>query len=371
MRVGIFTYGMDENMTGIGRYTVELTRALQRLEPTLRLVLLNPYPNSRHPWYREFETFPLPQLRRLPATVSVGNWTLHRAAQRLQLDILHDPCGVAPFFAPKARYWRLSTVHDAVPFIFPQTQPLLTRLVFHTLVRAARVTADAVLTVSASAASDLERHAGLPAHKLFVTPLGVRVPPTPSAREVEAVLEALGVRPPYFLFVGALHPRKNLERVTQAFQTFRHNGADAQLVVVGPPSWGAHGTLRHLTGQVGRHVVLTGFVSDEQLHALYSAACALVFPSLYEGFGLPALEAMAHGTPVLSSTISSLPEVVGDAGLLVDPHDVQAIAEAMRTLLTDAPLRRTLGGRGRARAAQFTWENTAQRTLEVYRHFAA
>lgn len=369
MRVGVFTYGMNERLTGIARYAVELTRALRRLEPSLEIVLINPYPASRHPWYSEFETYPLPNLKLLPAAASAGNWELHRAALRLDLDILHDPCGIAPFLIPGGRYKRVTTVHDAVPYIYPETQPLLTRLVFQTLVRAARYTADVVLTDSTSAAHDLARYAGIPKRKLFAAPLGVSAPPPSSTTKVEHVLEKLGVRPPYFLYVGALHPRKNLERVTQAFGALRTQGSEAHLVVVGPPSWGAQGTLRHLTdrSQQDASVVLTGFVSDEELHALYYGARALVFPSLYEGFGLPALEAMAHGTPVIASNTSSLPEVIGDTGLLVDPLSTEAIARAMRTLLGDDDLHRSLSVRGRQRAGRFTWENTATKTLAVYR----
>jgi glycosyltransferase involved in cell wall biosynthesis len=172
VRLGVFTYGMNNRWTGIGRYAAELTRTLRRCDPTLDIVLLNPYPDSPHPWYCEFESYPLPQLRLLPATASLGNWTLHRAATELKLDILHDPCGVAPFLTPTRRYKRITTVHDAIPFIYPRSQPLGTRFVFHTLVKAARVTADAVLTVSEAAARDLTTYAGIPEKKLFVTPNG-------------------------------------------------------------------------------------------------------------------------------------------------------------------------------------------------------
>ena len=371
MRVGFLTYGMNETMTGIGRYTVELTRALRRLEPSLEIVLLNPYPDSPHPWYREFEVYPLPELRLLPATASLGNWALHRAAVKLDLGLLHDPCGVAPFLTLPPRYRRIVTLHDAIPYIYPETQPRLTRLVFQTLVRAARYTADAVLTVSASAAEDLGRYTGIPAHKFFVTPLGVHPPTSPPPADL--TLSRLGIRAPYLLYVGALHPRKNLGRVLAAFDLLRARGSAAQLVIVGPQSWGARDVLNLVTDRAreNANVLFTGFLPDAALQALYRGARALVFPSLYEGFGLPALEAMAHGTPVISSATSSLPEVVGDAGLLVDPYLAPAIADAMHRLLQDEVLARRLGECGRIRARQFTWERTAQGTLEVYRKVLA
>lgn len=374
MRIGFFTYGMNgQRMTGIARYAVELTRALHALDPKLEIILLNPYPDSEHPWYEEFETYPLPQLRLLPFAVSAGNWLLHRASLKLKLDILHDPCGIAPFLMPVRRYKRITTVHDAIPFIYPETQPLLTRLVFQTLVRAAKHTADAVLTVSEASAADLTVHAGIPKEKLVAIPNGVRLPTSLSQETLPNTLRHFGIRQPYFLYVGALHPRKNLIRVLAAFSRLQQLDAMAQLVIVGPPSWGAHETLQQVLAKVQStdEIIFTGFVSDESLHTLYAGAHALVFPSLYEGFGLPALEAMAHGIPVITSNVSSLPEVTGEAGILVDPLAIEEITNAMRRLLEDESLRQDLSRRSLERAKLFSWAATAQKTLEVYEQLLA
>ncbi len=370
MRIGVFTYGIEgQRMTGIARYAVELTRALRRVEPDLEIVLLNPYPESDHAWYREFPTYPLPLLRTLPMAATLGNWQLHRAASELELDVLHDPCGIAPFLMPKQRYLRVTTVHDAIPALYPETQPLLTRLVFQTLVRASARTADAVLTVSQASADDLHRVYGLPRSTLHAIPNGVTRPEPQLPQDVAAALERLGVERPYYLYVGALHPRKNLARVCEAFARVRATHPETRLVIVGPPSWGAHETLRGVLEQARSEsgVTFTGFVSDDDLAVLYRGALALVFPSLYEGFGLPALEAMSHGAPVVTSNVSSLPEVVGEAALLVDPTIVEAIADAMARLVVDEPLRARLADAGRRRAAGFTWEDTARRTLDVFR----
>lgn len=369
MRVGFFSYGMNERMTGIARYTVQLTYALKRLEPSLEVILLNPNPSSAHPWYKEFETYPLPNLRLLPSAASLGNLLLHQAARKLKLDILHDPCGIAPFLFPTTSYKRVTTIHDAIPFIYPETQPLLTRAVFQTLVRSSRFTADAVFTVSTSAANDLRQHLKIPHDKLFVTPLGIELPEKISSpEETQTLRQRLNITSPYFLYVGALHPRKNIGRTLEAFLSLRKRVQNVQLVIVGPPSWGADAVLRQVTdsakGDTG--IVFTGFVSDDDLHTLYQGARSLVFPSLYEGFGLPALEAMAHGTPVITSNTSSLPEVVGEAGLLVDPLSTTAIEEAMQHLLDDETLCNTLARRGLERAKLFSWESTAQKTLTAY-----
>lgn len=369
MRVGFFTYGMNERMTGIARYTVQLTYAFKRLEPSLEIILLNPYPTSSHPWYKDFESYPLPGLRLLPSAASLGNLLLHQAARKLKLDILHDPCGIAPFLFPTRAYKRVTTIHDAIPFIYPETQPLLTRGVFQTLVRASRWTADGVFTVSTSAARDLRQHLDFSQDKLFVTPLGIQLPEKViSPEEKQNLLQRLGITSPYFLYVGALHPRKNIGRTLEAFLSLRKRNQNTQLVIVGPPSWGADEVLRQVTAstQGDTGIVFTGFVSDDDLHILYQAARGLVFPSLYEGFGLPALEAMAHGTPVITSNTSSLPEVVGEAGLLIDPLSTKAIERAMQRLLDDDALRATLASQGLERAKLFSWESTAQKTLTAY-----
>lgn len=371
MRVGLFTYGVTSGFTGIGRYTTELSRALTRVAPDLEIVLFTPYRDRTLPWYDEFETVEVPSLRLMPFAATLGNVVLHREARRARVDVLHDPCGIAPFLARRDGFARVTTVHDAIPITNPETQPLLTRLIYQTLVRGARFTADAVLTVSHAAADDLVRYLGLPADKVHVTPNGVRLP-TQRGDAAERVA-ALGVDGPYLLTVGALHPRKNVHRVIEAFMRLRERRHDLRLVIVGAPSWGAnHVYARALElARESDAVVFTGHVDEDDLHALYDEALALVFVSLYEGFGLPALEAMAHGTPVIASTTSSLPEVVGDAGLLVDPSDAAAIETAMDRIAGDAPLRRRLAAAGRARAEGFSWDATAAATLDVYRKVVA
>jgi len=374
MKVGIFTYGIyGERMTGIARYAVELTRAMCRLEPALDLILLNPYGDAAHPWYQEFPNYPLPHLQKLPLVATLGNLELHRAATRLHLDILHDPCGVAPFIAPRGSYRRVTTIHDAIPAIYPEAQSLLTRLVFSTLVARAGRTSDAILTVSETSADDLARHYRLPRGKIQVTPNGVAPPLAMAAGRVREILARHGVGQPYFLYVGALHPRKNLRRVIEAFAKLREAHNDVTLVIVGPPAWGANAVLRDVLHSAGsaQGIVFTGFLADEDLHAFYRGAHALVFPSLYEGFGLPALEAMSHGTPVVTSNTSSLPEVTGDAAVLVDPTSVEAICQGMRRLLEDENLRAELSRRGLARSQLFSWEATARETLRVYERLVA
>ena len=374
MRVGFFTYGMEDRLTGIGRYARELTYALRGLDPTLEIILLNPYPGSPLPWYGDFPCEPLPALARLPAVLALGSAQLERAARRLHLDVLHDPCGIAPFVAPRSQTRRVVTVHDAIPYRHPELQPALTRLVFQTLVRAARWTVDAVVTVSQSAGSDLMRYTGLPPSALHVTPLGTDHPRDSDLQAWRAAFPALaqryGLTQPYVLHVGAVNARKNIGRLLDAMCTVRQHRPAVGLVLVGPDS----PSLQALRGgaawepQAVRHL---NYVGQETLHALYANAAAVAVPSLYEGFGLPALEAMAHEAPVVASDRSSLPEVVGDAGILVDPLNTAALAAALEQVLGPTSLGPELARAGRERARRFTWEATARATLAVYEEVCA
>jgi len=185
---------------------------------------------------------------------------------------------------------------------------------------------------------------------------------------VRSGLARLGIERPYVLFVGTLQPRKNLARVLEAFGSVVARGLPHRLVLVGQRGWLADPIFAAVQASepaARERIHLTGYLADDDLPLVYTGADALIFPSLYEGFGLPALEAMACGTPVLTSDTSSLPEVVGEAALTVDPLDTAAIAAGLERLATDEPLRRELRGRGLARAARFTWRRAAERTLAV------
>jgi glycosyltransferase involved in cell wall biosynthesis len=216
------------------------------------------------------------------------------------------------------------------------------------------------------------QHYGISPNKIDVVHHGL----SPQFRPLDgaAVAEAcarygLGAPGSYLLYVGTVQPRKNLARLIDAFaQVARQEagGAALRLVIAGKRGWLTEEIERRAAASgVAGQVLFPGFVADADLPALLSGALAFVFPSLYEGFGMPVLEAMACATPVLTSTTSALPEVAGDAALLVDPHDTEAIAEGIARLLSDAALRERLRERGMQRAAQFTWHRCASETLRV------
>jgi len=234
--------------------------------------------------------------------------------------------------------------------------------------------ADHVITISEHSRRDIQRLLGIPAERISViyeAPAPIFRPITPeSARAIAR--DTYGIAGRYLLFVGTLQPTKNLARLIDAYALARQRaGVAPALVIVGQKGWDFADLFARVRAlELEDQVLFTGYVPDDDLPALYSGAEAFVLPSLYEGFGLPVLEAMACGAPVITSTVTSLPEVVGDAALLVDPTDTDALAGALAQICTDAALRQRLRLAGLARAAQFSWRRCAEETLAVYQRVA-
>jgi len=227
-----------------------------------------------------------------------------------------------------------------------------------------------IITDSENARRQIIEHYQVPEAKIAAIPIGPGAAAQPiELEEARAEVTALGLdaNRPYLLVVGNLQPRKNLVRLVDAFKVVvEDRGHDVDLLVVGPSHYRADDAFQ-AAGRVAGRVRFTGYVTDLQLAAYYRCSRAFIFPSLYEGFGLPALEAMSHGVPVACSNAGALPELCGDAALLFDPLSVEAMVEAIDRILTDNDLRRTLSAAGVARARQFSWTKTAELTLDVYR----
>jgi glycosyltransferase involved in cell wall biosynthesis len=289
-------------------------------------------------------------------------------AQRI--DVFHgfDHLGV-PLFAKVGRY--VATIHDMIPLLWPQWVTRKHRLVVSTAYRRLGRQADVIITPSEATKADVVRHMRLNPERIEVIPWGCepRFQPMPDRDRFAALQQKYHLPERYILFVGTLEPRKNLTTLLRAFTMLRdeRHGDEVKLVVAGRLGWLYTDVMITAdTLALTNEVIFTGFVDDEDLPHLYRGAQLFVFPSLYEGFGLPILEAMASGVPVVTSNTASMPEVAGDAAILVNPHKPQALAEAMARVLAEAHLRQELTQKGLARARCFTWERTAQRTLEVY-----
>jgi glycosyltransferase involved in cell wall biosynthesis len=363
----LICYGLDRPLTGIGRYSVELVRALAALRgpDAPELVLLaaggvGPLEPLGLP------IVPLTGSRRLPALLSLGQLELRALAARHRLELVHDLTGSAPFGLGVGRAHTVSTVYDIIPVSFPGVSTRLDALIYRRWLPWMLPRLDRIITISEASRRDIAHFMGVDPARIDVVYGAVsgRWQP-PDAAAVAAARAAYHLPERYLLYVGSVEARKNLQRVIEAYAQLI---APPPLVIVGPHKWRynailAAGAAAHL----GDRLIFTGYVDDAHLPAVYGGALLFLFPSLYEGFGLPVLEAMACGTPVITSTASSLPEVAGDAALLVEPLDVGAIAAAMRRLLDDESLRSELSKNGAHRAAGFTWDQAANATHDVYR----
>ncbi len=286
--------------------------------------------------------------------------------KKLGLDIIHSPAYVLPTVCPCKS---VVTVHDLSFIRFAQYFPLFQRYYLSYFTRMSVRKADAVIAVSEHSKQEVMKLLHVPENKVFVTHEGVNPIFMPvSAADKARVCERYGIRENTVLFVGTLEPRKNILTLITAFDIVRKAfNQRCSLILVGGKGW-FYKEFFEFIRQLGidDSVRFLGYVPIKDLPAVYGAATVFVYPSLYEGFGLPPLEAMACGTPVITSNTSSLPEVVGDAGIMVDPHDVEALANAMLQVLGDSDLRREMSARGIERAKQFSWQETARRTLNVY-----
>jgi glycosyltransferase involved in cell wall biosynthesis len=358
--IGLLTYAHDRPAGGIGRYTQELSRALRSNEACP--LILRAGSNGR-----DQDSVPLPGARLLPALLTLGQAEIAWQARRHRLKLIHDPTGTMPLALAGSK--KVSTIHDVIPFIFPETSTLLDRLIYRCWLPLATRRLDAVITVSRQSKVDIVRCLKLEEDKVTVIPIAAgRQFRVLEEAEVAPDLARYGVERPYILYVGSVEARKNLIRLLEAYAQLRRWSSRWTLVIVGassPKAERVHATVKRLNLSGAVH--FPGYVADEDLPAIYNGADLLVFPSLYEGFGLPVLEAMACGTPVVTSNVSSLPEVAGEAALLVNPHNVEEIAGAMRRALEDADLAQALRQRGLDRARLFRWERTARETVEVYR----
>ena len=265
------------------------------------------------------------------------------------------------------------TVHDMVLHACPETMQRRTRQLLQLRLRQSMERADRIVTDSAFSCREIGRYYPQFRDKLRIVPCGTDLQRFhPVMDRLHAVQEKYGIRKPYFLFLGTLEPRKNLPRLLGAYKAYAGCfDTPAQLVIAGSPGWGSEAVYRRAEElRLRGRVIFTQYIAPEDVPALLSGALGFVFPSLYEGFGMPPLEAMACGTPVLTSDAASLPEVVGDCALLVPPEDTVAIAHGLCRLHEDAALRDRLSRTGLQRAAQFTWERSAGALYRVYQEIA-
>ena len=369
MRVGYLTYGLDRAPTGIGRYAVNLLQAMATLDNAPEIVLLTTEQTDPFGLWEHFERQALPGCRLLPGLCTLGNIAISAATARAHLNIIHDPNGITPFLGPRNGASRVVTIHDAIPFVRPEPHNTFDNWRFRFMLPLAVRGADRVLTDSKNSLTDLTEHLPVPQAKSQIIYCGVesRFKPMPDDSFRRTILHRYGIVPPYILYIGGLNERKNLARLLEAYAIVREQHP-AMTLVIGGKGMEQNSKLQATFNRLdlGETVRFTGYLEDADLPALYSAAELFVFPSLYEGFGLPPLEAMACGTPTITANTSSLPEVVGEAAITIDPLDIGALVSAINQVLTDDQLQSILKQRGLVRAAQFSWQQAASETVSVY-----
>lgn len=379
MRIGVdFTAGIWQG-AGIGRYTRELVRAAAQAGPDLTFHLfyaaggITPSNPFAHYAQQLAATYPNVTLRPLPISPRLLTiiWQRLRLPLRIEwfigpMDVVHAP----DFVLPPTRSRTLLTIHDLTFLVEPGcAEPSLRRYLSEAVPRSLR-RADLIVVDSQSTANDLGRLYGIPSRRvrLLYPAVDARFRPLPPD-ELATVRTRLALPDRFLLFVGTLEPRKNLVRLFHAFSLVQSDYPDLQLVVAGRRGWLYNEIFAAVTQyQVTDRVRFLDFVADDDLPALYNLAEAFVYPSLYEGFGFPVLEALACGTPVVTTKVASLPEVAGLAAIMVDPLDSEDIAAGIRAALTDPlPLRAA----GPLQAGKFRWEQTGQNLVAIYRELTA
>jgi glycosyltransferase involved in cell wall biosynthesis len=368
VRIGIDARKLHD--FGIGTYIRNLLRQLARLDQENEYVLLC-RPQDRQALASVGGNF-------RSVSETAGNYSIAEqvkipwALRREKVDLFHAPHYVLP---PLVSCKSVVTIHDCIHLMFPQYLPNRLALLYaRTSMTMAAKRATRVLTVSQSSKRDILKFMNVPADKIDViyNAYDDRFGVEPREEDVVRVRERYQLQGEFVLYAGNVKPHKNLARLIEAFHHVRDRGLEHVTLVLIGDDISKYAALRRAVHkhQLHKYVRFLGYLSEDTLAVMYRLAGVFVFPSLYEGFGLPPLEAMASGTPVVTSNLSSMPEVAGDAALLVDPYDPTAIADGIYTVLTEPSVRRHLREKGIARASQFSWKASVRRVWDIYKEVA-
>ncbi len=368
MRIAIDATAIPAKRVGAGNYILNLARTLIQIDHENEYVIFaqasgvsnfgGACPNAK--------IVPLAWMSRLQRIL----WEqalLPAQVKSLGIDILHSPHYTLPMNTPSTS---VVTFHDMTFFLYPQMHQYYKRFFFRTMIQIAAGRANAIIADSESSRQDILLLLDVKPTNVIPVPLGVSADyhHIDDREALECIHRKYHLPERFLLYVGVLEPRKNLPALIRAYRSLVDRGISHGLVIVGRKGWmydQLFHTIRDL--DLASRVILTGYVPEAELPLLYSAADLFIYPSLYEGFGLPVLEAMACSVPVVTSNISSMPEIVGDAGILVDPRRMDELADAVHRILNDRDLHDELARKGAERSKIFTWERTAQETLAVYR----
>ena len=368
MRIGIDATALPQHPVGAGNYIIQLVRTLAAMDTDHEFVifaqqhgrkLIGELVSPHFHWVIVPDNSPALRLLweqlRLPALV-----------KNSKVDLFHSLHYTRPVILPCKS---VVTFHDMTFFLFPELHTRVKRLFFPLAIRYSARHAEALITISESTRTDAMRILGIPPERIFTAPLGISADfhPIDDPALLEQGRKTYHLPDKFILYVGLIEPRKNIPLLLKAYAQLLKQGDPPRLVLVGRQGW-MYDQVTQLIDQLRLEgkVQFTGYIPPQNLPIVYNLAQIFVYPSTYEGFGFPPMEAMACGIPVITTAISAMLDNVGNAGLLIPPQDELALSSAIQTLLDDGSLRAQLSNAGRLRAAEFTWQRTATETLKVY-----
>ncbi len=369
MNVGILSWMIDRKRTGVNNYLYNLLKSMVKNGKSDKISLIH-YQRSNDPIYSQVKNDIIIPDMPLKLTSILG---IPRAIKNADIDILHIPVHwynqTTPFFLNRD-IKKVLTIHDLTPIQFPEMHTRETNITWKTSLNLIKNRTEIIIAISNSTKNDIIDLLKIPENRIQVIHEAAdeRYKPLKNKELVlEEIKKAFNINSPYILFVGTLEKRKNVPTLIKAFFKLKKLSIPHKLVIVGGKGW-KYTQIFDLINELRleNDVIFTDYVSDDDLVKLYNAADLFVYPSLYEGFGLPPLEAMACGCPVITSNTSSLPEVVGDAGILIDPNNIDSLTESMHKILLDKGLMEEMSKKSLERANMFSWEKTAKQTWDVY-----
>lgn len=355
MRIVIDVQTTAGQKSGFGFYVSNLVENLKKIDQNNQYFLAEPYKD------RDLST---------PQRIIWDQIRFPIEALKNKADIIHQPCFSAPILT---RAKTVVTIHDLISVNFPQNLPFFSRLFYSKLMPYTYKFADSFIAISEHTKKDILKLLNIDPKKITVIYEAASEEYVPlnsleDKEKIKNVKNKYKINQDYILHIGTLEPRKNLNFLVKAFaEVIKDNTIKHNLVIAGKKGWYYEDLFKLVKDlELEGRVIFTGYIEDEDKKYLYNGATAFVFPSLYEGFGLPPLEAMSCGIPVISSNTSSMPEVIGNAGILLSPEERDKWSESIKTLLKDQKLQKDLSEKSLQQAKKFSWEKTARETLEVY-----
>lgn len=367
MKIGIITDAIDDNAGGIQTYVRGLVENILKIDKKNKYYLIH-HTKSKDPIYKRRREIIIP-IRKIPFYREFRKIILMSCQLRkYKLNLVHETAQMGPFFLP-GNFKKVVSVMDLVPLVYPKTHNFITWVHHRIGLPIILNNVDQIIAISENTKKDILRFFNVSADKIKVIYIDHfdYYRPVKNKMQLEKIREKYGLNSRFILFVGTLEPRKNICRVIKAFVNVRKKFPDLKLVITGKKGWKYNSILQLINQlKISDDVIFTGYIPETDLPALNSLAELLVYPSLYEGFGLSVLGAMKCGCPIVSSNNSSIPEVAGNAGILINPNSTMAITNAIIQVLRNKSLRSQLIKRGFIQAKKFSWKRFARGTIKVY-----